>query len=184
MPVRLLSVQVGHPAVLDSDEGSWVTSIFKSPVDGAIELGETNLAGDAQADLRVHGGPDKAVCVYSADHFAAWREELPDHACEPGAFGENFTVTGQTESTVCIDDVYAIGTAIVQVSQPRGPCWKLARRWKRLDFVRLVAKTGRTGWYLRVLRPGIVAAGQTFELLERSRPDLTIAQANRDQYGT
>ncbi|HTE46178.1 MAG TPA: MOSC domain-containing protein, partial [Gemmatimonadaceae bacterium] len=121
---RLVSLQVGRPREF-GDGDPRMTSIFKTPVDEAIMLAATNLDGDEQADLTVHGGIDKAVCVYSADHYQAWRDELNNPLMDAGAFGENFTVSGQTELDVCIGDVYQVDEAIVVVSQPRSPCWKL-----------------------------------------------------------
>ena len=180
MVPRLQSVQTGLPEVL-TDNGGWVSSIFKKPVDHLVWLDRLNLEGDAQADLKVHGGPDKAVCVYAADHFATWRSELGVD-CEGGAFGENFSVLGQTEQTVSIGDVFEIGTAVVQVSQPRGPCWKLARRWKRPDFPRLVLRTGRTGWYFRVLTPGRLEPGDSLRVVDRPCGDWTIARVNDVMY--
>jgi len=129
----------------------------------------------------VHGGPEKAVCVYSAEHRDAWREEtgldLP-----PGAFGENFTVSGQDETNVAVGDVFAVGGAVVEVSQPRGPCWKLARRWARPDLPKRVLATRRTGWYLRVLEEGPVAAGDELLLRERRAPEWTIARVVAVKY--
>jgi MOSC domain-containing protein YiiM len=164
------------------DGEAWLSSIFKSPVSGRIQLASTNLDGDEQADLSVHGGPDKAVCVYSADHFADWRTVLAARELGPGAFGENFSVTGMSEQTVSIGDVFEVGTAVVQVSQPRGPCWKLGRRWGRLDLPRLVLRSGRTGWYFRVLSPGQVAADDPLVLTERQHADWSIARVNEIFY--
>ncbi len=182
VPVEILtSVQVGVPETIDG-ERPWRTSIYKAPVAGPIRLDRENLAGDRQADLRVHGGADKAVCVYVVEHLADWRREPGLADMEPGAFGENFSVSGQLESTVCIGDLYRVGSATVQVSQPRGPCWKVARRWGRRDLVRRMVETGRTGWYLRVIEPGVVSAGDRFARLERPYPEWTIQRVNRLSY--
>jgi MOSC domain-containing protein YiiM len=148
-----------------------------------LELGVEGLAGDQQANRRVHGGPDKAVCVYSADHVAWWRAQLETDAWGPGAVGENFTVSGQTEVDVCLGDVYEVGTALVEVSQPRSPCQTLARRWARPDLPRRVVHSGRSGWYLRVRRPGVVEAGLPILLRERPHPEWTILRVNRVSYG-
>ena len=155
----------------------WVTSFFKDPVDGPVWLGLTNLAGDGQADLENHGGPDKAVLAYAAAHYPLWRAELGRPDLPYGAFGENFTIAGLTEATVCIGDVYAIGEARVQVSQPRQPCWKIARRWRIKDLTARVRETGRTGWYLRVLTEGYVEPGLPVTLIERPYPQWTVARA-------
>ncbi|MBZ0281898.1 MAG: MOSC domain-containing protein [Anaerolineae bacterium] len=179
----LISLQVGLPRKV-TDTGftgkasTWESGIFKTPVTGAIWLGETHLAGDGQADLSVHGGPDKAVLAYSADHYPFWQTRLPD--IQYGAFGENFTIAGLTEDTVCINDVYAIGEARVQVSQPRQPCWKLARKLQSRDLPAHVIETGFSGWYFRVLMEGHVEAGQPIELVERSLSDWTITRVNRE----
>lgn len=177
----LRTVLVGQPRCIDDNE-PWVTAFFKEAVTGAVFLATGNLTGDRQADLTVHGGPDKAVCVYSADHYAAWRAELATRACVPGWFGENFTVDGQTEQSVAIGDIYRVGTALVQVSQPRGPCWKLGRRWRRPDLPKLVVRSGRSGWYLRVLEEGAVIAGEPLVLVERESTPWTIAQVNAATY--
>lgn len=179
---RLASLQVGRPRQFGGDDPR-TTSIFKAPVGRAVMLRTTNLDGDEQADLSVHGGPDKAVCVYSADHYPAWREELALPSMEAGAFGENFTVSGQTESDVCVGDIYRIHEAIVVVSQPRSPCWKLARRWNMPDLPRRFLRSGRTGWYLRVAQTGYVHAGAAIELLARPNPKWTIARVNDVMYG-
>ena len=180
--VRLDSVRVGRPRTVD-DEERWVTAFFKSAVDGPVLLLSTNLEGDRQADLRVHGGADKAVCVYSGDHYPAWRDELRRPDMGAGGFGENFTVRGQTESDVCLGDRFAVGEAVVEVSQPRGPCSKLARRWDRLDLPKLVVASGRSGWYLRVVDEGLVQAGQSLQLLQRPFPEWTITRVNDVTYG-
>ena len=181
----LLSVQVGLPRRLgvegapDPMDRPWTTGFFKEPVAGPVWLGRTHLAGDGQADRKNHGGLDKAVLAYSAEHYPRWRIELGRPDLPYGAFGENFTITDLTEATVCIGDVYAIGETRVQVTQPRQPCWKIARRWRIKDLTARVRETGRTGWYLRVLREGYVAAGMPVTLLERPFPQWTVARATQ-----
>lgn len=184
---RLVSIQVGQPRrygspdATDYFEQEWRSAIHKEPVAGAVWLGQTNVAGDQQANLQVHGGPDKAVNVYPSEHYAVWRNEL-QLAMSGGAFGENFTTAGLSETEVCIGDSYRIGAAVVQVTQPRQPCAKLARRWRLKDLTARVIETGKTGWYLRVLREGTVEAGMAIELLERPQPQWTIAAANEVIY--
>lgn len=178
----LVSLNVGCPAGhLDGDE-PWTSGIYKSPVSGRIALSSTNLAGDGQADLNVHGGPDKAVCVYSADHYPFWREQLGVPDCGPSWFGENFSVEGQGEQDVAVGDTYRIGTALVQISQPRAPCWKLGRRWNRLDMPKLVLQSGRTGWYLRVLESGDVQCGDALSVVDRPFARWTIDAINAVAY--
>lgn len=176
MSGRLLSIQVGLPALhRDPDAGkSWRTGFWKAPVDGPVWLGKTNLVGDAQAALGIHGGPDKAVLGYAASHYPLWRTELEWDDLGFGSFAENFTLEGLAEDSVCLGDVYAVGEAVVQVSQPRSPCWKIARRWRRPDLTARVEATGRTGWYHRVLTEGVVEAGQPYTLVERPYPDWTV----------
>jgi len=185
MTPRLVSLNVGRPTRLGdvkSPGRAWTSGIYKTPVSGRVHLASENLSGDAQADLTVHGGPDKAVCVYSVDHYPHWREELGEPECGPGWFGENFSVEGQQEAAVCVGDAYRVGTAVVQISQPRAPCSKLGRRWNRLDMPKVVIASGRTGWYLRVLEEGHVECGDTLTLVERPFPQWTIDAVNAVAY--
>ena len=182
MPPTLVSLNIGR-ARAGEGPPSWRSAIWKQPVLLPLELGAEGLAGDQQANRRVHGGPDKAVCVYSLDHAAWWRETLVAPEWGAGAVGENFTVTGQTETSVCLGDVYQVGTALVQVSQPRSPCRTLARRWGRPDLPKRVVQSGRSGWYLRVLRDGQVEAGVPVTLIERPFAAWTIARVNHASYG-
>jgi len=180
----LYSVQVGIPKsygsedAADSHDKQWTTGFFKTPVEGQVFVGTTNLAGDGQADLKNHGGVDKAVLAYSADHYPKWREELGISDMPCGAFGENLTIAGLTEGSVCIGDILRIGTVTFEVSQPRQPCWKLARRWRMHELVGLVVRNGRTGWYLRVLEQGWVEAQMPVSLIGRPNPGWPIARAN------
>jgi len=181
----LRSIQVGTPKNYGSEEASdahdkpWTTGFFKVPVAGPVFAGATNLAGDGQADLKHHGGVDKAVLAYSADHYPNWREELRFPDMPFGAFGENLTISGLSEESVFIGDIFRIGPVTFEVSQPRQPCWKLARRWRMHELVRLVVHNGRSGWYLRVLEEGYIEAGMPVELLERPNPAWSIARANK-----
>jgi MOSC domain-containing protein YiiM len=181
MTAVLHSIRVGLPRAIDGPE-PWCSAFFKDPVAGPVHLARENLAGDRQADLRVHGGPDKAVCVYAAGNYPLWRRELGVEVCGPGWFGENFTVEGQSELTVCIGDIYRVGSALAQVSQPRGPCWKLARRWGVPDLGRRVIESRRSGWYLRVLEEGEVTAGDELTLEDRAHPRWTVARVNELTY--
>lgn len=188
MRPSLLSIQVGLPrsfdyAGLDDGEGrAWASAIVKEPVAGAVWLGQLGLDGDGQADRAVHGGPNQAVLLYAAEHYPVWRAELDQPELSWGAFGENFTVDGLSETSVCVGDSWAVGDALVQVSQPRRPCWKLGRRHGLPDLPLRVRRTGRGGWYVRVLREGHVAAGEPLELRERPCPEWTIARANDIMY--
>jgi len=181
---RLLSIQVGLPKHLGTEgasdpmEGPWYTAAFKDPVEGPVWLGKTNLAGDGQANLQVHGGPDKAVLVYAAAHYPAWRSELKLRDFPFGSFAENCTVSELTEEGVAVGDIFAVGDARVQVSSPRQPCWKNSRRWRIKDLSLRIQMSGRTGWYLRVIQEGNVEKGLPLRLLERPYPQWTIAYAN------
>jgi len=181
----LHSIQVGKPRsygfenAADTHDKPWTTGFFKQPIDDSVFVGATNMAGDGQADLKHHGGIDKAVLAYSADHYPEWREKLNDPQFPFGAFGENLTMAGQTEETVHIGDIFSLGPVIFEVSQPRQPCWKLARRWRRNELVAMVIANGRTGWYLRVLQEGHVERGMRVSLLDRPNSTWAVARANR-----
>ncbi|PWC90828.1 molybdenum cofactor sulfurase [Azospirillum sp. TSH100] len=162
-----------------------LSAIGKRPVDNAVAIGPSGLEGDEQADRRNHGGLDKAIHHYPFDHYAAWRGDLPAPAPlldSVGAFGENISTLGLTEETVCVGDVFHLGTATVQVSQGRQPCWKLNHRFGVADMARRVQSTGRTGWYYRVLEPGTAAAGDGIALIDRPRPDWPLARILRAFY--
>jgi MOSC domain-containing protein YiiM len=188
----LTSIQTGlprdyEPVSGDTSDKPWTTSFFKQPVSGPVRVGRLGLEGDAVADTRVHGGADKAVCVYSADRWPYWRERLAPlleniEEFGPAAFGENFSVAGIDEETVCIGDRWRIGDAEFEVSQPRQPCWKLARRWRITKLTLWTQETGFTGWYVRVTKEGTVTAGDEIELLERLIPRWTIDRANSVMY--
>lgn len=181
----LESIQVGLPRNMgrrgadDPHDKPWTSAIFKTPIDRPVLVGPLGLDGDGQADLENHGGEDKAVLFYSAAHYADWAPILGPGSEVFGAFGENLSVSGLTEETVCIGDTWQIGDEVqLQISQPRQPCWKLARKWRLRDLVLQVQQTGRTGWYARVVKMGTIAAGQSLTLLERPQPDWTVARAN------
>jgi MOSC domain-containing protein YiiM len=180
----LQSIQIGAPksygveGAADAHNQPWTTGFFKTPVAGQVLAEKMGLAGDGQADLINHGGADKAVLAYSADHYPKWREELGIQEMSFGAFGENLTISGLSEETVCIGDIYRIGEAVFEVSQPRQPCWKLARRWRMHELTALVVRNGRSGWYLRVLEEGWIEAGMGVELVERRNPAWPVARAN------
>lgn len=156
----------------------WRTGYYKQPQGGACWLGYEGFRGDEQADRRYHGGVDKAVCVYPVEHYVHWRQQNELQNLPHGAFGENLAASGLLEAEVCIGDVFALGSARVQVSQPRQPCWKLARRWRVKDLTAQVEQTGFTGFYFRVLQHGSITTGDAFMLLERPCPQWTIQRCN------
>lgn len=180
-PPTILSLQVGLPATHGADTLSrreWSSGIFKAPVAGRVWLDTLNLAGDGQADLDNHGGPFRAVLAYAAAHYPVWRAELNRPELAYGSFGENFTVSVLTEATVCLGDVYTVGEAVLRVTQPRSPCWKLARRNGIKDLAARVEKRGWGGWYHQVVQTGYVQAGDAMALTERPYPQYSIAFLN------
>ncbi|WP_066327297.1 MOSC domain-containing protein [Anoxybacteroides amylolyticum] len=157
------------------------TGIYKQPVATPLWLTKTNFVGDGQADLIHHGGRDKAVCAYPSEHFSAW-ERLYGRPFLAGSFGENITLAGLVEKDVCIGDIFEVGTAILQVSQPRQPCVKLAKRHRLIDLPLHVQTTGYTGFYFRVLQEGTVQAGHSLKLMERSARPFSVEYVNRVYY--
>ncbi|MGV3486644.1 MAG: MOSC domain-containing protein [Planctomycetaceae bacterium] len=198
MTATILSVQVGKVRTEGESPTTnpllrkWTTGFYKYPVNSPVMIRSLGLEGDGIADHRFHGGVDKAVLGYGANHYPQWRSELlagdfADPAAYesfgPGAFAENLTIGGQDETNVCLGDRYLVGhddasSVVLEVSQPRQPCWKISRRWQHRTLTKRVAATGRTGWYLRVLREGHVAAGDAVTLLERPHPQWPVARAN------
>lgn len=155
----------------------WESGIFKKPNEGKLWLTETGLVGDEVADKRVHGGPEKALFAYPEKHYEYWRSELNINI-EAGGFGENLVIENADEYSVCIGDIYQIGEAIVEVSQPRQPCWKPARRFQVMDFALRIQQSGKTGWYYRVKKEGYIGGEMEMSLLERPYPEWTIEKSN------
>lgn len=156
---RLLAVSVGKPRDVEWQGKPLRTAIFKSPVEGRVRASKLGLEGDVQADLTVHGGVDKAVYAYDLSSTDYWRDRLGRPELGPGAFGENLTVQGWPEALVFIGDRFRIGTACFEVSQPRQPCLKLAKRFEDASFLKRFLESRRVGYYLRVVEPGEIAAG-------------------------
>lgn len=177
--MKLLSINVGLPREVLWKGKKVTTGIFKEPVEGAVMLRQLNLEGDRQADLTVHGGEDKAVYVYPSEHYTYWREKLPDIDFTWGNFGENFTVEGMKEDYICIGDQFCIGNAIVMVTQPRLPCYKLGIRFNRPDMVKLFLSSRRTGFYLSVVKEGMVNRGDKITDLHRSTHGVTVSDITR-----
>ncbi len=178
--IRLVAVNVGTPSLLGSLRGKHVWSgIRKQSVDptATLWLSEINLSGDGQADLSAHGGPDKAVYAYPSEHLAAWRDELATDL-GPASFGENLSTAGGLETDVRIGDVWQWGEAILQVAQPRWPCFKLTMHRGRADMQTIFLRSGRTGWYLRVLEAGEVPAGGPIEVIEQDAAAITVHDAH------
>jgi MOSC domain-containing protein YiiM len=160
---RVLSVNVGMPKKVHANHVAVLTSIFKSPVEGRVAVRRHNIEGDRQSDLTVHGGPGKAVYSYPGEHYSYWKEQLPDIDLPYGAFGENLTTEGVMEDEVSIGDRFRVGSAVLQVTQPRMPCFKLGIRFERADMVKRFWRSGRSGIYFAVVEEGDVAAGDAVE---------------------
>jgi MOSC domain-containing protein YiiM len=168
---------------MEIDGKPWRSAIYKAPVMGRVAVQPTNIEGDKQANLKYHGGPDKAICCFPIEHFPFWRLKLErGEEFGAGAFGENFTVEGLKEDQVCIGDTFTVGSAVVQVTQPRQPCINLARKWEFPEMPAEMIARGHSGYYLRVLTPGEVGAGDSLTLQARPHPEMTIARANEIVY--
>lgn len=188
MCVRLVSVQVGMPKIFGDEGGfrpdrSWSSAILKEAVEGPVWLDELNLVGDRQDDLEVHGGPDQSILGYAARHYPHWREDLERPDFPFGAFGENFTIDGLDEDCVSIGDIFEVGEAVIQVTSPRGPCWKIARRHGIPELTAMVEQRGWTGWYYRTVQQGYVESGQDFKLVDRLHPEWTIRRVAATRRG-
>jgi MOSC domain-containing protein YiiM len=177
--MRLVSLNVGLPREVVWKGRTVTTGIFKEPVVGSVRLGPLNLEGDRQADLSVHGGPHKAVYAYPSEHYDYWRAKISDLELPWGMFGENFTTSGLWETSTSIGDQLRIGSAVVMVTQPRMPCYKLAVKFGRDDIIQQFLDAGRPGFYFAVLQEGEVKAGDTFEWVHRDPLQVTVADVTR-----
>ncbi len=175
-PARIVSLCVSKPKSIMYQGHELRTGIFKEPVQGKVALRRLNLDGDEQADLTVHGGVDKALYVYAAEHYPFWRNELPDTKFEWGAFGENLTTEGLLEGSVCIGDEFQAGTAVIRVTQPRLPCYKLALKIGRSDIIKRFMKSGRSGIYFSVLEEGVLGVDDEIKYLRSDQHKVTVAE--------
>ena len=172
--MQVLSVNVGKPREVPWNGITISTGIYKRAVAGEVAVRKTNLDGDEQADLTVHGGPYKAVYAYPAEHYGFWRDEFPDMPLTWGYFGENLTTTGLREEDVCIGDTIRIGSATFQVTQPRLPCYKLGIRFGRDDIIKRFLASRRSGFYLSVLEEGSLRSTSEIEIVERNPQKVSI----------
>lgn len=177
--MRVVSVNVGLPREVAWKGKRVTTGIFKEPVEGRVMMRTLNLDGDQQADLTVHGGPNKALYAYPAEHYDFWRGEFPDMTLPWGTFGENLTTGGLLEDAVNIGDRFRIGSAEVMVTEPRMPCYKLGIKFGRDDIIRRFLRSGRTGFYFAVLREGKVGAGDAIELISRDDHSVKVSDVAR-----
>jgi MOSC domain-containing protein YiiM len=181
--MKVISVNVGLPREVIWKGVNVSTGIFKVPVDGPVNIGQLNLKGDRQADLSVHGGPEKAVYAYPVEHYEYWRRQLPDVTFSWGQFGENLTTKGLMEDTLHIGDSVRVGSATLIVTQPRMPCYKLALRFGRDDMIKRFLASGRSGFYFSVMEAGSVSVGSTIQLVARDANRVSIADVQRFYLG-
>jgi MOSC domain-containing protein YiiM len=177
--MKLLSLNIGLPRIVESNGGPVATGIYKEPVPGAVMLRTLNLDGDRQADLSVHGGVSKAAYAYPSEHYEFWKQELPATPLPFGMFGENLTTEGLFEDSANVGDRFRIGKAEVMVTEPRLPCYKLGIKFGRTDIIRKFLQSRRTGLYFAVLKEGEVKAGDEIELLSRDENGITVADITR-----
>lgn len=177
--MKIVSLNIGRPRLVMRNGEPVSTAIFKEPVAGRVPLRTLNLDGDRQADLSVHGGPTKAVYVYPSEHYDYWRQELPEMELPWGMFGENFTTEGLSEAQTNIGDKFAVGSATVMVTEPRMPCYKLGIRFGRTDIIKRFLASGRSGFYLAVLKEGEVGVGDPLELIERHQSAIKVSDITR-----
>jgi MOSC domain-containing protein YiiM len=183
--IRIEAIFVGEPKSITDEKGTWLSAIFRTRVEGPIELGERGLSGDRVADTKNHGRPGQAVCVHPIIHYDFWNAAYDlegERSLNPGSVGENWTISGGDEETVFCGDIYRVGTAIVQVSGPRGPCWKQERKLGLNGFLKRTIDSMRTGFYLRVLQTGIVSAGDNWELENRFNEPVSVNLVNQAAY--
>ena len=187
--MRVISVNIGLPREVIFNGQVITTGIFKDPVQGRIKLRKLNFEGDKQADLTVHGGIDKAVYSYPAEHYDYWRKQVPNIEMSWGIFGENLTTEGLIENAVNIGDRFEIGSSKVVVTQPRMPCYKLGIRFGRMDIIKRFMSSGRPGIYFKVLREGEVCEGDDIKLISRDENNVSVRDivrlyiSNRDSEG-
>ena len=177
--MKLVSINVGLPRVVMSNGDQVLTGIFKEPVEGRVMLRTLDLDGDRQADLSVHGGPTKAVYAYPSEHYDYWKRELPEMKLPWGMFGENFTTAGLFESELNIGDKFLVGSAVVMVTEPRMPCYKLGIKFGRPDIVKKFLASERTGFYFAVLQEGEVGKGDAIEPIEKNEGAVQVADITR-----
>ncbi|WP_078409774.1 MOSC domain-containing protein [Priestia abyssalis] len=181
MKINVLSINIGMPQEMPFQNKRIQTGINKNPVSGPVFVSHLHMEGDGQADLTVHGGVDKAVCVYCFDHYPYWEETL-GQKLSAGAFGENLTISGATEEEIMIGDIYQMGEVVFQVSLPRQPCYKLSVKWDEPSLPVMIKETGYSGFYFRVLQEGVIKPGETLRLVKRHQDAISIAFANHIKY--
>lgn len=177
--IKIISINIGMPQTMSFGKKEIQSGIQKKPITTEkVFLTRVGFEGDGQADLVHHGGPDKAVCVYPYEHYEYWSEYLQEKL-QLGAFGENLTLFGVAEKDVCIGDIFQLGEAVVQISQPRQPCYKLSARYNNKSLPLAFEETGFTGYYFRVLEEGYVSSSSTITRLHSDSKQISVAYANQ-----
>jgi len=180
--ILIHTIFVGRPRKITDEAGTWESSIYRQAVFGPVQLDSHGIVGDQVADRENHGRPSQAVCIHPIEHYKFWNEQFrlvdPARQLGPGSVGENWTIEGGNESTICVGDTYSIGSSEVQVSGPRGPCWKQERKLKLPGFLKRTIESLRTGFYVQVLKCGTVQAGDNWHLKSRPNPWLTVHATN------
>jgi MOSC domain-containing protein YiiM len=177
--MKIVSVNVGLPREVEWKGFVVSTGIFKEPVGGPVAVRRDNLVGDRQADLTVHGGPNKAVYGYASEHHPYWQKQLPQMELPWGVFGENLTTEGLSEDSLHIGDVVRVGSAVLKVVQPRQPCYKLQVRFGRDDIIQRFLASGRSGYYFSIVEEGVVEAGAAIEVVTRDENRVSVQDINR-----
>lgn len=177
--MKVVSVNVGMPRAIATKMGPVSTGIFKEPIAGPVRIRTLNLDGDRQADLTVHGGPQKAVYAYPAEHYPYWEQQLPGMAMTLGMFGENLTTEGLFEDSLHIGDRVKVGNAVLEVAQPRIPCYKLALKFGRDDMVKRFLVSGTSGFYFSVIEEGDVRSGSSIEIISRDANKVSVSDITR-----
>ena len=172
--MELISINISQPKTINYGNKSIITGIFKTPIDGPVKLMKLNVEGDGQADLQVHGGINKAVYAYPFEHYDFWKKELKRDDLSYGQFGENLTTLGILEDQTYIGDIFRIGSAVLEVTQPRTPCYKLGIKMQLSTFPKKFLQSGRIGFYLKVLEEGEIKAKEPFEKIHNNDKGLTI----------
>ncbi|WP_202076769.1 MOSC domain-containing protein [Caldalkalibacillus salinus] len=175
------ALHAGQPKEVEVNGSRYLTSINKARIEDRRYLSTHNVEGDAQADLKNHGGKDKALCIYPVEHYSYW-ETVLGHSLAHGAFGENVTINGRVEADVYIGDTYQFGEAVIQVSQPRQPCYKLANKWHKESLVTMVHDTGYSGYYVRVLQEGYISTEDHWKLIDQGEERCTVRMANEAMF--
>jgi MOSC domain-containing protein YiiM len=174
-------VTEGDPACTGDENRVWTSAFRKTPLQGPVSVTAQGIDGDEFGNPAAHGGIDKAVLMYAFKHYEAWRDEYPNLPWgnpPGGGFGENLTIVDLDETSVCIGDRFTIGQVVLEISQPRQPCWKINRRWGDSSLLKRVTQTSRTGWYARVIQQGSIDSNDTMSLVHRPYPDWSISRAN------